>query len=164
MANEPVKTISGRRFRFGLLPPDRAYKVFMILVRNFGSALMSAVATSRAAGTKMDAATKERILEGMAGDFFGKLKDDEIQFALEELLSSASCLDQKPNGLCTLVGTFNGQLLAAFTVAVEAAKVNFADFLAAGLSLSALFSTTGSQSQSPSNPPTSTGISGSPVE
>jgi hypothetical protein len=151
-----TKVIGGRRFRFGELPAELAFRVLMVVVRNLGSPLAGIAAGTQ--GKKIDvrnAAAK------LTGDLLGKLNDDEIRYAMDTLYTSVACVDQEKTGKVTLETTFQGRLLDAFKVAVEAFKVNFADFLDGALSLS---SDAMEAESSQSNPPTSIGTSGSPAE
>jgi hypothetical protein len=156
MTKDVTKVIGGRRFRFGMLPAGMAFKVLLIVVRNLGSPLAEIAAGTRGAKVDVRAAAAK-----LTGDLLGKLNDDEIRLAMDTLYTSTSCVDQEKTGKVTLETTFQGRLLDAFKVAVEAFKVNFADFLEGALSLSS--EEVGAES-SPSNPPISIGTSGSLAE
>jgi hypothetical protein len=132
------KDIGGRTFRFGKLPADKAYGVFMIVTRNLGAPLMELAGTGKQSGVDVIGAVTSLV--------FGRLNDNEIRTAMETLFSATSCLAQKPTGRVTWE-TFNGRLLDAFLVAVESFRVNFADFLAVVPLLS-------KQGSAPSTPPT----------
>jgi hypothetical protein len=133
MSNDVEKTIGGRRFRFGLLPADRGFKVLMMVLRNLGGPLAE---LAGGVGKKVTKSDLQAISAKLLGSVFFKINDDEIRTAMEELFSVTACLDQAKTGKVTLVDTFQGRLLDAFKVAIEAFKVNYADFLAGVLSLS----------------------------
>lgn len=150
---EKEAVIGGRTFRFGMLPAATAYKTLMIIIRNLGPLFTKGVATKRGKLSDQDWQT---LAQDSLADAFGKLNDDEIMQAMESLFSVTSCLDQKPNGRVTFETTFQGRLLDAFKVAIEAFKVNFSDFLAEIRSRSSNGKDAG-QTSSQSNQPTSTG-------
>src|SRR6266511_1014210 len=111
MKAEAQKTIGGRAFQFGVLPADKAYRVFMIVVRNLGAPLAGM------AGKK--SARKEDVLGMVTSAFFTALNDAEIKEAMEILYSVVACLDQEGTGKVSLATTFQGRLLDAFNVAIE---------------------------------------------
>ncbi len=148
--DEPVKEIGGRRFRFGVLPADKAFDVLAVVTKNLGEPLakmiggvdFGALAAASEGGDPtavagaLQKAGADDLLPQVVGLLGRNLNSGELKEAIRTLLSVVACLDQEGGGRCDMVHTFSGRIKDMLLVAIESFKVNFSDFFPASRSAS----------------------------
>lgn len=148
MSAENQKTIGGRLYSFGALPPTEALRVEVAVARVIGEPMFKMLVTAK------DPIEEQAVLASAVGLLLSKMDPDDLIATMTRVLKFSSIEGTR---FASIDADFANRNKDLWLVFIAALKFNFMDFFPAALlaSIDAKVATL-----SPSSPPTSTGTSG----
>lgn len=129
----PFKVIGGVRYAFDTIPAEAALDVEVSVVRLFGEPVFALLAGS---GNETPQAEQMAAVAAAMRALSNQPNHVALKAELKELLGTVLKHVIGPAGIAQEIASFNGKNKLLWEVAIEALKVNFADFLGASPSTS----------------------------